>query len=267
MTDLQDLGLSEYESRVYKTLLRSGTATAKELSKGAEVPMGRVYDVLNSLEKHNLIRSQSASRPKKYVAVEPDTALNRLVENKKRDLEKEKQRYEEIGSQIEEKLVSNEPVEERFWTAAVGLEDSVELLVERLDSAQTSIEMVTGSLSPQLDPDDVGALVIDKLENAVENDVDVKLIVDKNLLWRFGEDIRERMQRLYFQNSNFEIRMDEEILGTFNLIDGLEICIEVTNPLDPRQVFAMIDLKDPEFSGRVSEKFNQRWEESEKLDF
>ncbi|MFB6282788.1 MAG: TrmB family transcriptional regulator [Halobacteria archaeon] len=267
MPSLNDLGLSEYEAKVYKALLRSGTATAKDMSRGAEVPMGRVYDVLGSLEKHSLIRSQTASRPKKYVAVEPETAIEKLVEDKQRKIEKEKTRYEEIADDLEDQLDANKSIEERFWTAAVGPEESIELLVERLDSAQDTIEMVTGSLSPQFDPDRVGDLVLGKIVDAVESGVDVKLIVDTELLWRFGADVRERYEDVLSENQNFEIRMDEGILGTFNLIDNLEICIEVTNPLDPNQVLAMIDLKDPEFSEAVSQEFDGRWEAADRLSF
>ena len=74
MASLRDLGLSEYEARVYRALLDTGPTTAKELSRASEVPMGRIYDVLASIETHGLVRAQTASRPKKYVAVEPDTA-------------------------------------------------------------------------------------------------------------------------------------------------------------------------------------------------
>ena len=77
MANLRDLGLSEYEARAYRSLLKTGPTTAKELSRVSDVPMGRIYDVLNSIEQYNLVRSQSASRPKKYVAVEPETALDR----------------------------------------------------------------------------------------------------------------------------------------------------------------------------------------------
>jgi len=77
MADLRDVGLSKYEARAYRSLLESGPTTAKTLSEASGVPMGRIYDVLNSLEQHRLVRSQAASRPKKYVAVEPETARDR----------------------------------------------------------------------------------------------------------------------------------------------------------------------------------------------
>ena len=100
MASLRDLGLSEYEARAYRSLLKTGPTTAKELSRVSDVPMGRIYDVLNSIEQYNLVRSQSASRPKKYVAVEPDTALDRRLADKKRELEGYHDTYESIDDEL-----------------------------------------------------------------------------------------------------------------------------------------------------------------------
>lgn len=122
MVSLRDLGLSEYEARAYRSLLQTGPTTAKELSRASDVPMGRIYDVLNTIEQHNLVRSQSASRPKKYVAVEPATALDRLLDDKKRELDERAEQYETIVEQLAGELETAEHVEETFWTAAVGPE-------------------------------------------------------------------------------------------------------------------------------------------------
>ncbi len=265
MATLNDLGLSDYEARVYRALLSAGSATAKELSLTSDVPMGRVYDVLGSLEQNNLVRSQAASRPKKYVAVEPETALERLVDEKKRELREEMDRYEDVAAQLTEKLDSSEPVEERFWTAAVGVDESVELLLERLEAARDSVSMVVGDLSPQLDPDDVGDVVLERLSEAVDEGVSVSIIVSPELVRRFGPQVRERYTDIS-SHPEFEIRTVEEIHGTFNVIDGVEVCVEVANPLAPSQVLAMIDLKDPEFAASVEEEFEGRWESAEPLE-
>src|SRR6056297_3130307 len=168
MASLRDLGLSEYEARAYRALLDAGPTTAKELSRASEVPMGRIYDVLSSLETHNLARSQSASRPKKYVAVEPETALNRLLDDKLEELEEQANQYEDIVEELTEELDAGEPVEEGFWTAAVGPEESTDLLVERLDAADDQIVMVAGDSSAQFDIGDVGELVSQHLESALD---------------------------------------------------------------------------------------------------
>jgi sugar-specific transcriptional regulator TrmB len=43
MASLRDLGLSEYEARAFRSLLDTGPTTAKELSRGSDVPMERIY--------------------------------------------------------------------------------------------------------------------------------------------------------------------------------------------------------------------------------
>ncbi|MFP4632794.1 MAG: TrmB family transcriptional regulator [Halobacteriota archaeon] len=262
MATLKDLGLSDYESRVYRSLLGMGSATAKELSLVSDVPMGRVYDVLGSLEKHSLVRSQESSRPKKYVAVEPETALQRLVEDKRQELNEEIQRYESIADDLRQRLESSEPVEERFWTAAVGAQESVDLLLERVDSARNNVSIVVGDLSPQLDPDRVGDTVLDHLLDAVDEHVEVSMLVSPDVVTKLGPDVQNRYAEVIAENEEFDVRTQEELHGTFNVIDDMEICVEVTNPLAPDQVLAMIDLKDPEFAAKVAEEFEERWSEA-----
>ncbi len=78
---------------------------------------------------YSLVRSQTASRPKKYVAVEPDTALDRLLEDEKRELQEKVGQYEEIVDDLSSQLESADPVEEPFWTAAVGPDNWLDQLL------------------------------------------------------------------------------------------------------------------------------------------
>jgi Predicted transcriptional regulators len=149
MASLRDLGLSKYEARAYRALLRSGPTTAKELSRTSEVPMGRIYDVLNGLEQHQLVRSQTASRPKKYVAVEPDVGLDRLLEAKEHELDKQAEQYAETVDTLLGDLEGTAPVNGQFWTAAVGAEETLELLLERLDAADE--KLIIAARSPALE--------------------------------------------------------------------------------------------------------------------
>ncbi|PSP54189.1 transcriptional regulator [Halobacteriales archaeon QH_7_68_42] len=182
MASLRDLGLSEYEERAYRSLLETGPTTAKELSRTSDVPMGRIYDVLNSLETHSLVRSQVASRPKKYVAVESETALDRLLESKKAELEQQAEQYEQVVDELVDELDAAEPVEEPFWTAAVGPAEAVDLQVERLDAADESIVIVASSLVQQFDADDLAARFIAALEDALERGVSVSVLLTPELV-------------------------------------------------------------------------------------
>ena len=265
MASLRDLGLSEYEARAYRALLRTGATTAKELSRASDVPMGRVYDVLNSLEQYSLIRSQAASRPKKYVAVEPDTALDRLLANRKRELDEKARQYEKLVDELVDELDATEPVEGQFWTAAVGPEETTDLLLERLAAADRRLVIVASTPSPQFDLSEIGGLVVEQLESALDRGVSVSVLMRPELVGSLPEAVGKRSTERLESDPEFEVRTLEDINGSFNLIDDVEVCIEVPNPLDSSEPFAMIDLKDPEFAADVREMFDPRWEKAEPL--
>ena len=265
MATLRDLGLSEYEARAYRSLLDAGPTTAKELSRASDVPMGRIYDVLASIESHGLVRAQTASRPKKYVAVEPETALNRLLDDKLAELEEQAEQYEGIVEDLTDELDAAEPVEEGFWTAAVGSEESMDLLIERLDAADDQVVMAVGRSSAQFDIGDVGDLVARHLEAALERGVEIAVLMSPHIVDTLPPSVGERYSETFADHPEFRVRTAEGLGGTFNLIDDVEVCIEVPNPLNPGEAFAMIDMKDPEFAADVREEFAPRWETAEPL--
>ncbi|CAI49350.1 TrmB family transcription regulator [Natronomonas pharaonis DSM 2160] len=268
MASLRDLGLSEYEARAYRALLKTGPTTAKELSRVSDVPMGRIYDVLNSIEQYNLVRSQSASRPKKYVAVEPSTALDRLLEDKKRELDEKANQYESIVDELSGELETAEPVEDTFWTAAVGPDETVDLLMERISAADSEVVMVLSSYIEQFfDIDTVGTLILDELTDAMDRGVDVRLLMRPEVMSVLPESIGERYRTSLTENERFTVCISEDVTGTFTLIDDNEVTIEVPHPLKNREVFAMIDLKDREFAQSVRSEFEPRWEQAEELTF
>ena len=267
MADLRDLGLSEYESRAYRALLDVGPATAKELSDASGVPMGRVYDVLNSLERHRLARSQAASRPKKYLAVEPDAALDRLLADRRRELDEKAEQYERVAEELSSELEAGEPVEEQFWTAAVGAEDTADLLLERLAAADERVVMIAATPASGLDIGAVGQRVAEELEAALERGVEVSLLLSEDLPGTLPESVGERYADRMAGHPDFEVRTAAGVRGTFTLVDDSEVCMEVPSPVDPDESFAMIDLKDLEFAGDAREAVRGRWEESEPLSF
>jgi sugar-specific transcriptional regulator TrmB len=71
---LREIGLNAYEIEVYTALLEGGQLTAMEISKRANVPYSKIYEVLNSLKDKEWIRTVNA-RPTKYYPTSPLEAL------------------------------------------------------------------------------------------------------------------------------------------------------------------------------------------------
>lgn len=75
LEQLKELGLTEYDAKVYYILVSQGTLTAIDLSRESGVPMSKIYVVLGRLENQGWI-SVVPERPKKYRAVDPEVTID-----------------------------------------------------------------------------------------------------------------------------------------------------------------------------------------------
>src|SRR5256712_1897551 len=71
---LKEFGLTEYEAKVYVSLVESGTQAASELSRTASIPYSKIYEILGNLERKGWVETEQG-RPSKYYAKAPATAL------------------------------------------------------------------------------------------------------------------------------------------------------------------------------------------------
>ena len=74
---IRSLGLTEYESKAYYTLVRRGLSTADEVHIDSGIPQSRIYDVLKKLEDKGWI-SREIGRPAKFLAKPPNETIQRL---------------------------------------------------------------------------------------------------------------------------------------------------------------------------------------------
>jgi len=77
---LEKVGLTSYEIRTYVSLVDAGELNAAELSQKSGVPYSKIYEVLGTLEEKGWIGSDD-SRPTKYFAKSPSTALETTKQN------------------------------------------------------------------------------------------------------------------------------------------------------------------------------------------
>ena len=79
---LIQLGLTDYESKGYLSMLSKQTFTASELSKISGIPRTRAYEVLQRLVQKGIC-VEILGKIKKYTAVPPEIAISRLLEYQK----------------------------------------------------------------------------------------------------------------------------------------------------------------------------------------
>ncbi len=71
---LHEVGLTEYETKAYLTLLERGVMTASEVSEFGGIPYSKVYETLNSLERKGWVEVERG-RPSRYFPKAPSEAL------------------------------------------------------------------------------------------------------------------------------------------------------------------------------------------------
>jgi len=82
---LRQLGLTEYESRLYLVLVKMGPIKASELSFRAQIPRTKTYGTVNELERKGLLRIITG-KPDVYSPASPGEVLMPIVNKLSRQL-------------------------------------------------------------------------------------------------------------------------------------------------------------------------------------
>jgi sugar-specific transcriptional regulator TrmB len=85
--NLQELGLSLYEARLYLGLLTGGPQNGNELSRTSGVPSSKVYAMLERLASDGVVTRSQRGTTVQYVCVPPHELLHKLRERYSKPLE------------------------------------------------------------------------------------------------------------------------------------------------------------------------------------
>jgi len=255
MSDLGELGLSSYEEKSYRTLLSLGSATAQEVSAASGVPMGRIYDVLNGLDARDIVITQS-TEPTRYAAVDPETAVDRLLAERRRELDAKAERYESIAEGIGPELAATTPAESRFWTAPLGSDAAVSL--ER-DLFATAGDTVRSAMSyPYADaPWERYEPEVAPFYEVVDEGADVRLLGHAAMLDAASP---AALDRVADAPANVSVRVATDLETTFDVVDGNELTFHVPHPTERGERLGVIHVRDESMAGRLADVFDRAWE-------
>lgn len=91
MKSLRMLGLTRYETAIYKALIESGTLNAKEISEISKVPQTAVYPNLNLLMKKQLVQKIN-SNPSLFEILPIAQSIGNAIKRKQKILEELKEK-------------------------------------------------------------------------------------------------------------------------------------------------------------------------------
>jgi sugar-specific transcriptional regulator TrmB len=259
MSKLGELGLSGYEETVYRALLTLGAGTAQAVSEASGVPSGRIYDVLNGLEARDLVRTRS-TEPTTYVAVDPETALDRLLEARRRELDARAERYDRLADEVAAELAATTPTESQFWTASLGSDAAVSLATALYDDADSAVRSAMGLPYEGVD--------WGRYENEIDASFDsvadtptARVLVTPGVVDGVPAGVRET----YADGDAVDVRVTTELAITFDLVDERRVCFHVPHPVDATERLGVIDLRDGSLADRLSTLFDEVWTEARPL--
>jgi len=185
LNTLMELGLKEYEAKTLAHLLQLGETKAPKLSSISGVPKARIYGVLEGLADRGLVEIKPG-RPSKYRPKSPDEIIERMIQNRRRKIEREVDRIRSAEEDFKSKFQNlyesgaEKTREPLLRTVSVGdpSEKETELMYE---SAEKEVNIVSKSMEwlPK---------VVETLEEAMDRNVEVKalflspdLLEDENL--------------------------------------------------------------------------------------
>lgn len=209
---LEQLGLSNYEARVFVALQKLGTGTAREIHQVADVPRSQVYGAADGLEERGLVEIQQ-STPKRYRPVGLDAARTRLTER----IEHEKSQAFDYLETVQRDQ-RGEETRDDVWT--VRGRDSVD--DRTVDLAKQATDWIVFAAA---EPSSVPDALVETLHERAHAGVDV-IVASEN------PEVRARFADAPFTVAEPVYEPPTDFMGRVLLCDGTVVLLSVLADAD-----------------------------------
>jgi sugar-specific transcriptional regulator TrmB len=274
------LGLSAFESKAYSCFfIKARCLTAKEVSKYTGIPLGRVYDVMSSLESKGLIRVDRLSNPIRYILNNPKQSLTILLNKKKekmlRELEEDESLIEELSMYYDVELSNDNDDKNAEWhiydvTYTTSFYDSILPAMIRCSSREVIIvgNNLIGTLSSNFLKE-----VIRGINRSVRFMGVTSIDSVKAFLALSSDEMLEKKSSIVkilqaCNGSNMvEIKVSTNLNVTpFGIFDRTRVGFAIPSPLTGEYI-VMIDTNKRSVVDEFYTIFEDIWKTSEYLDF
>ncbi|MFW9987308.1 MAG: TrmB family transcriptional regulator [Candidatus Odinarchaeota archaeon] len=277
---LENVNLNNYEINTYLALfISSKILTAKEISKRSKVPTGRIYEILDKLDRLGVIETQP-SRPKKYKAVKYNIALKNLISNIEKETQQRISNLYDEANYLESKIINsnlfnNQNISKFFWSVVFGGKDIESFYIRRFDELQEEL-LMTGFLNEYtLKIIPYSRFFYEGVKFALERGVKVKI------LWSFEHDNRPISQEQKTKNEAFFKKaintykkqlksslsftglqnkyIQKRIPTLYDIFDKKRTIIKLQNPLENSRISICINILDSDLAKRLRNEFLDLW--------
>jgi sugar-specific transcriptional regulator TrmB len=134
---LKAIGLTDYESKIYLTLLEQGKLNAKKISEISKVPPTAVYPNIKSLHKKNLIQIFDGE-VKTFEALHPELSIPTFLEQRRQELYNQEKEIIPLAIELKNKPKIESKVND-ILNISTGQAASTQIYYKTIDEAKKSI--------------------------------------------------------------------------------------------------------------------------------
>ena len=203
---LEKIGLTSYEIRTYTSLINSGELNASELSNKSGVPYSKIYEVLGTLEEKGWISSDE-SRPTKYIAKSPTTALETTKQNVDTEFSNNQNKILTELIPLYEKSGTSEKPDIWFISGAMNI---VSKIMEMVENCRKEVMIAV----PQAG-EEIVKQALPKLRQLHDKGIEITILTSDSLA---ESQISPTIQVFFEQFSNSEGRLLFGITGMFDVL-------------------------------------------------
>lgn len=256
---LKSFGLSGYEAGAYAAVLDLGACEANAVAQKADVPTGRIYDVLNGLVERRLLVVEGA-RPKRYRAVAPSAALAQLLAVRRREFDEQYASLTKRANELERRLEprKRDAAAGTFYHVAVGETEARRFMAEKAREARKEL-LLTLRLERHMEVDEE---VFAAYAEAAGRGVKIRALVpDADIPRILDSEYNDLIARtiLPLLGETVDVRVVEGEQVPFAVVDREKAFVGVKNPLDPHAYFALVFVWDPAFAKDLADRFEKLW--------
>jgi len=210
ISQLMELGLSEYEAKGYVSLLKEYPSTAYELGKTSGIPTSKIYEVLKKLTGRGMVTVIAEGKSKRYLPI----ALEDFLSRHKKEMETVMQ---SVRENLSEKASGRESIS--IWNI-VDYDFLIEKAGGMIDGASHTV--LISIWKEELER------IEDKVRDALDRGVKVAILHFGNSRLRLGKLYQHPIEDTVFQEKGgrcFTVVADskEVLMGTvlkYGIVEG-----------------------------------------------
>ena len=236
LRQLEDMGLSAKEARVYVASLTLGPSTVQQIANHADIKRVTTYVILEALANLGLV-SQTSHGKKTYFTAEDPSSLKRLLDKKQHELTEQRKNFESLLPDLASlQSIPAESPTVKFYDGAEGIRAIMTSFLD-LHKSEKSKEIYAFSNLDQL------YAFFPDIEESFANPERIRAGYSSKLIYTSvrgpilqPSDKERNRQSCYVPIDKFPLKGDITIVGSHILILSLTTSRPIAISLDSQEI-------------------------------